>query len=71
MRASLVLTFRRELDILMLATVFPPYCSVTAKSSLKLLPFLGWFSKPRNVFSLFFPLLITSRSQWPSLARYS
>ncbi|KAI9891720.1 MAG: 1-acyl-sn-glycerol-3-phosphate acyltransferase beta [Vezdaea aestivalis] len=32
-----------ELDILMLGTIFPPYCSVTAKSSLKHLPFLGWF----------------------------
>lgn len=34
----------RELDILMLGTVFPPYCSVTAKKSLRLMPFLGWFS---------------------------
>ncbi|KAL8858310.1 MAG: hypothetical protein Q9178_005173 [Gyalolechia marmorata] len=32
-----------ELDVLLLAHVFPPYCSVTAKSSLKRLPFLGWF----------------------------
>ncbi|KAI9853059.1 MAG: 1-acylglycerol-3-phosphate O-acyltransferase [Vezdaea acicularis] len=32
-----------ELDILMLGTVFPPYCSVTAKKSLRLMPFLGWF----------------------------
>ncbi|KAL8906178.1 MAG: hypothetical protein Q9171_006383 [Xanthocarpia ochracea] len=32
-----------ELDVLLLAHVFPPYCSVTAKSSLKRVPFLGWF----------------------------
>lgn len=33
-----------ELDVLMLGSVFPKYCSVTAKSSLKWTPFLGWFS---------------------------
>ncbi|CAL8581119.1 1-acylglycerol-3-phosphate O-acyltransferase [Xanthoria parietina] len=32
-----------ELDVLLLARIFPPYCSVTAKSSLKRVPFLGWF----------------------------
>ena len=32
-----------ELDVLFLGTIFPPYTSVTAKSSLKLIPFLGWF----------------------------
>ncbi|KAI4172713.1 MAG: hypothetical protein LQ346_008542, partial [Caloplaca aetnensis] len=32
-----------ELDVLLLAHIFPPYCSVTAKSSLKRIPFLGWF----------------------------
>ncbi|MCJ1374234.1 1-acylglycerol-3-phosphate O-acyltransferase [Loxospora ochrophaea] len=32
-----------ELDILLLGTIFPPYCSVTAKKSLKRVPFLGWF----------------------------
>jgi lysophosphatidate acyltransferase len=32
-----------ELDVLMLANIFPQYCSVTAKSSLKRVPFLGWF----------------------------
>lgn len=35
---------RRELDILVLGAVFPPYCSVTAKKSLKYWPILGWFS---------------------------
>lgn len=33
-----------ELDVLLLGTIFPKYCSVTAKSSLKWTPFLGWFS---------------------------
>ncbi|KAK9458268.1 hypothetical protein V1511DRAFT_455020 [Dipodascopsis uninucleata] len=32
-----------EMDILMLGRIFPKYCSVTAKSSLKYVPFLGWF----------------------------
>ncbi|KAH8801537.1 hypothetical protein F5884DRAFT_824607 [Xylogone sp. PMI_703] len=32
-----------ELDVLMLGCIFPKYCSVTAKKSLKRTPFLGWF----------------------------
>ncbi|RSM03702.1 hypothetical protein CDV31_010384 [Fusarium ambrosium] len=32
-----------ELDVLMLGTMFPKYCSVTAKASLKKTPVLGWF----------------------------
>ncbi|KAH7329387.1 acyltransferase [Stachybotrys elegans] len=32
-----------ELDVLMLGAMFPKYCSVTAKASLKKTPFLGWF----------------------------
>ena len=32
-----------ELDVLMLGAMFPKYCSVTAKSSLRMWPFLGWF----------------------------
>jgi lysophosphatidate acyltransferase len=32
-----------ELDILILGGVFPTHCSVTAKRSLKNIPFLGWF----------------------------
>ncbi|KAL9129587.1 MAG: hypothetical protein Q9217_002007 [Psora testacea] len=31
------------LDILLLGAVWPLYCSVTAKSSLRYVPFLGWF----------------------------
>ncbi|KAF1943700.1 1-acylglycerol-3-phosphate O [Clathrospora elynae] len=32
-----------ELDVLMLGCIFPQYCSVTAKKSLKWVPILGWF----------------------------
>lgn len=32
-----------ELDVLMLGCIFPKYCSITAKSSLRNMPFLGWF----------------------------
>ncbi|RKU41027.1 1-acylglycerol-3-phosphate O-acyltransferase [Coniochaeta pulveracea] len=32
-----------ELDVLMLGAMFPKNCSVTAKASLKKVPFLGWF----------------------------
>lgn len=32
-----------ELDVLMLGWIFPKYCSVAAKSSLRSFPFLGWF----------------------------
>ncbi|KAH0544883.1 hypothetical protein FGG08_000963 [Glutinoglossum americanum] len=32
-----------ELDVLMLGTIFPQNCAVTAKKSLKRIPFLGWF----------------------------
>ena len=31
------------LDVLFLGEIFPQYCSVTAKNSLKRMPFLGWF----------------------------
>lgn len=33
------------LDVLMLGCMFPPYCSVTAKSQLRHYPFLGWFMR--------------------------
>ena len=32
-----------ELDVLLLGTIFPQYTSVSAKKSLKNVPFLGWF----------------------------
>lgn len=41
--AVFVANHQSELDVLLLATIFPPYCSVTAKKSLKRIPFLGWF----------------------------
>lgn len=31
------------LDVLLLGEIFPKHCSVTAKKSLKRVPFLGWF----------------------------
>lgn len=40
-----------ELDVLLLGAIFPPYCSVTAKKSLKKVPILGWFmALSRTVF---------------------
>ena len=41
--AVFVANHQTELDVLLLGTVFPPYCSVTAKKSLRRIPFLGWF----------------------------
>ncbi len=41
--AVFIANHQTELDVLLLGTIFPPYCSVTAKSSLKRIPFLGWF----------------------------
>lgn len=49
--AVFVANHQSELDVLMLGTVFPKYCSMTAKKSLKLMPFLGWFmALSRTVF---------------------
>jgi lysophosphatidate acyltransferase len=42
--AIFISNHQSELDILFLGRAFPKYCSVTAKRSLKYLPFLGWFS---------------------------
>lgn len=39
-----------ELDVLFLGHCFPRYCSVTAKRSLRLVPFLGWFSESSLIF---------------------
>ena len=41
--AVFIANHQSELDVLMLGSVFPKYCSMTAKKSLKLIPFLGWF----------------------------
>ncbi|KAL8998674.1 MAG: hypothetical protein Q9169_002335 [Polycauliona sp. 2 TL-2023] len=41
--AVIIGNHQSELDVLLLGRIFPRYCSVTAKSSLKKVPFLGWF----------------------------
>lgn len=43
--AVFIANHQTELDVLMLGCMFPKYCSVTAKSSLKHVPFLGWFMR--------------------------
>lgn len=42
--ADVLVSGCRELDVLMLGCVFPRWCSITAKKSLKWIPILGWFS---------------------------
>ncbi|KAK5048220.1 hypothetical protein LTR84_005890 [Exophiala bonariae] len=39
----IVVNHQTELDVLLLGCVFPLHCSVTAKKSLRNVPFLGWF----------------------------
>ncbi|KEZ42618.1 putative acyltransferase [Scedosporium apiospermum] len=41
--AVVVGNHQTELDVLMLGCMFPRNCTVTAKASLKKIPFLGWF----------------------------
>jgi lysophosphatidate acyltransferase len=41
--AVLVANHQTALDVLFLGEIFPKHCSVTAKKSLKRVPFLGWF----------------------------
>ncbi len=41
--AVFVLNHQTELDVLLLAFMWPQNCSVTAKKSLRNVPFLGWF----------------------------
>nr|POF07193.1 putative 1-acyl-sn-glycerol-3-phosphate acyltransferase [Quercus suber] len=49
--AVLVGNHQSELDVLFLGHIFPKYCSVTAKRSLRWFPFLGWFmSLSKTVF---------------------
>jgi hypothetical protein len=45
----------RELDVLMLGTMFPKNCAVTAKKSLRRVPFLGWFSACSTLHSSYYP----------------
>lgn len=41
--AVFISNHQSEMDIYILGALFPKYCSVTAKRSLKYYPFLGWF----------------------------
>jgi lysophosphatidate acyltransferase len=41
--AILVGNHQTELDVLMLGSIFPQHCAVTAKASLRRVPLLGWF----------------------------
>jgi len=50
--AVFVSNHQSELDILFLGRAFPKHCSVTAKRSLKFVPFLGWFSRFSSVASV-------------------
>lgn len=38
-----VVNHQTELDVLLLGSIWPLHCSVTAKKSLRNVPFLGWF----------------------------
>lgn len=38
-----ILNHQTELDVLLLGSIWPLHCSVTAKKSLRNVPFLGWF----------------------------
>ncbi|ODV89371.1 hypothetical protein CANCADRAFT_27456 [Tortispora caseinolytica NRRL Y-17796] len=42
-RAVIVSNHQSELDLLALGALFPKNCTVTSKSSLKYVPFLGWY----------------------------
>lgn len=48
----LISNHQSSLDMLVLARVFPPGCTVTAKKSLKYIPFLGWFMSLSGTFFL-------------------
>lgn len=41
--AVFIVNHQTELDVLLLASIWPKHCSVTAKKSLRNIPFLGWF----------------------------
>ncbi len=43
--AVFISNHQSALDVLVLGYVFPKYCSITAKTSLKYYPFLGWFMR--------------------------
>ncbi|OCK74252.1 acyltransferase-domain-containing protein [Lepidopterella palustris CBS 459.81] len=66
--AVLVGNHQTELDVLMLATIFPKYCSITAKKSLKYMPFLGWFMALNNAVFIDRGNRATSRTAFDSAA---
>ena len=39
----IVSNHQSALDVSLIGAVMPPYCSITAKSSLRLIPILGWY----------------------------
>ncbi|KAF8470181.1 hypothetical protein BDZ91DRAFT_720108 [Kalaharituber pfeilii] len=41
--AVFISNHQTELDLIILGRIFPKHCSITAKRSLKYVPFLGWF----------------------------
>lgn len=41
--AVFITNHQTELDVLLLGWIWPQHCSVTAKKSLRKVPFLGWF----------------------------
>jgi len=41
--AVFISNHQSEFDLIILGRIFPKYCSITAKRSLKYVPFLGWF----------------------------
>merc|ERR1711939_705192 len=41
--AVFIVNHQTELDVLLLGWIWPKHCSVTAKKSLRNVPFLGWF----------------------------
>ncbi len=50
--ALLISNHQSELDIYILGRVFPPKCVITAKNTLKYVPFLGWFMYLSGTFFL-------------------
>ena len=54
-----------ELDVLVLGHVFPRYSSVTAKKSLKYIPFLGWFSMSLPLHTIRIPVVLTFMGSGP------
>jgi lysophosphatidate acyltransferase len=69
--AVFVSNHQSELDILFLGRAFPKHCSVTAKRSLKFVPFLGWFSRfpPQGPTGRDWLLIRCSGAEWNCVYR--